>query len=360
MQTVRIDKLLLKNYRNFTDLELEVQGDTILLTGANGTGKTNILEALSLMSPGRGLRAAKFQEICKFGSDQWSIEGVIQSKLGLGRVSSHFFKDQSKRIIEFNGEKIPNSDLCDVIDMLWITPQKEDIFLSSPSDKRKFLDRITYNFYRSHAINLNKYEYYLRERIKLLSSVGVNSSLLDGVEYNLAHLAFNIMQDRTDTLNKLEKVLRRGDSSFLELSLKLQGEYESLLQKANQASTDFLIKELNRRRKQDYFSGRNSLGPHRSELEVTHCKKGASARLCSTGEQKAMLISILVAHVILILETFGATPILLLDELFTHLDSTWRRSFIEFLKAIPMQIWISATEHDRSFDSLRNLQSIKL
>ena len=176
MHNVYLQKLKLLHYRNFQELEINIDNNPIILIGENGSGKTNILEAISLFYPGKGLRSAKLDDICQRGVESFAVYCLLQSKLGAASILINFNSKSTKRITEFNGAKIPNNELSKFSSMIWLTPQMDGIFASGVSDRRKFLDRLVYNFLPSHAGLVARYEYYMRERSEKLSQEQVNEN----------------------------------------------------------------------------------------------------------------------------------------------------------------------------------------
>ncbi|WPY00884.1 DNA replication and repair protein RecF [Candidatus Trichorickettsia mobilis] len=343
MLNTYLQNLRLENYRNFQTLALESSNNPIILIGENGIGKTNVLEAISLLFPGRGIRAAKLEDIGKSGEKSWSIAAKLQSKVGIAELRTTFNANTGKRYIEFNGAKIPNSELSMLSSILWLTPQMEGIFLAASSDRRKFLDRIVFTFYHEHATKVSKYEYYMHERAKILQQESINSSWLQIIENKMAELSVVIATNRTNVLAYLQSAIDELDSEFPKAILAIEG-IELQIDSTN--IVELVQQQLESRRNQDRLSGRTTFGTHRSDLIVKHKIKNIPAQFCSTGEQKAMLITIMLAQVISIIKITSTAPILLLDEVFVHLDSIRKQYLINFLVTVQLQIWITATDLD--------------
>jgi len=332
----KIDSLSLSQYRNLRELDISVNSSPILIIGDNGAGKTNILESISMLSPGRGLRGAKFDDISNHKSPSWHIKARAQSNLGIAKLSTSYSSESSRRFVEFNGSKITNSELAGLLKIIWLTPQMEGLFIGSGSDRRRFLDRIVYCFHPEHASVVNKYEYYLRERLKILQMPGIDYSWLGIIEEKLSVEASSIMHRRKNALDILGDALDKLDSPFPKANLGITGnEFHS---------NEWIMEQFKNSRNIDAASKRSNFGPHRSDLLVFYDGIAASQR--STGEQKAMLISITLAQVIAIKAFAQVSPILLLDEIFVHLDETRREYLAEFLIKAESQVWITSTEDD--------------
>lgn len=344
MKNIYIQKLCLENYRNFGELKLEVSNKPLIIIGENGSGKTNVLEAMSLLFPGRGLRAAKLDSICKLGKHDWSLQAIMQSKLGLADIQTGF-RLQSKRWIEFNGSKIANNELSNLSSMIWLTPQMDGIFLDSASHRRKFLDRIVYNFDPAHAARIGKYEYYIHERINILQQDVIDNSWLKVIEEKIADISLEIAISRLKILEQMQVSLNELETEFPKAILLIAGEIEEkILLRGEAEITDFIKSKLALERMHDKASGRTNFGVHRSDLVVIHQEKNQSAKFCSTGEQKAMLIAIMLAQVNSAIKGNHTAPILLLDEVFVHLDNRRKQYLTDFFIRSGLQIWITATD----------------
>lgn len=345
MHRVYLQKLHLENYRNFQVLDIKSNNNPIILIGANGVGKTNILEAISLLSPGRGIRAAKLEDITRLGEKCWTTSVLLQSKVGIAEICSYFTIDNNKRCTEFNGTRIANSELSAFLNILWLTPQMEGIFLASASERRKFLDRIVYNFYNNHASKINKYEYCMQERAKILQHNIIDLQWLQIVEVKMAELSIEIAANRVNVLTYLQTAINELDHAFPKAILAINGAIElQLLSKTPHNMTEYIQYELKARRTQDKLSRRTTFGAHRIDLIVKHAKNNMPAQFCSTGEQKAMLITLLLAQVISVIKYTSVAPLLLLDEIFVHLDYIRKQDVINFLIASELQMWITATD----------------
>ncbi|MES2214711.1 MAG: DNA replication/repair protein RecF [Pseudomonadota bacterium] len=333
---ISIKELHLSNYRNFDNLRLKLSSDQIIITGNNGIGKTNILEAISFLSPGRGLRYAKLDEISKEGQS-WRAGATIHTTLGLAEIDTKYDIISAKRTTEFNGKKISNTELANFASIVWLTPQMEGLFLGPSSDRRRFLDRACYAFYPLHASLINQYDHALRERLKILESSEGNNEWLDIVEEKISRLAFQINKNRVSVIAKLQNALDNLDNLFPKARLVLEPNYEGL-------DVSWIQSEFKNARKKDLATGRSNFGIHRSDLIVYYRDKDTLTKHCSTGEQKAMLISVTIAQIMAKQAEGVDGPIMLLDETFVHLDETRREYLADFIKSSSSQVWITSAE----------------
>lgn len=345
MHDVYLQKLILENYRNFDHFKLDVPRSPIIIIGENGVGKTNILEAISLFYPGKGLRGAKFDEICKAGQNNWQATSIFMSKLGIAELKSQYSHESFKRVIEFNNSKISSSELSKFVNIIWLTPQMENIFYEGASHRRKFLDRMVYNFHLQHATKINEYEYYVSERAKLLQQDLQDSSWLKVLEEKIAAVSYLIAECRLSTIAKMQTSIDDLTNDFPKAILGVDGEVETkMLTASYDEVVSYIQTELKNLRIKDRLTKRTSFGVHRSDLSVIHKEKNKPAKFCSTGEQKAMLISIILAQVNAGINDTQSKPILLLDEIFVHLDDRRKDYLINFFIDAGLQTWTTATD----------------
>ncbi len=360
----RVDRLNLTGFRNHPSLRLESEGDIVVLTGQNGAGKTNILEAISLLSPGKGLRNAKFSEmICSGSADSfveyassWVVNADVQNSngcttIGTARVEN---SEVDKRIVKVDGKQVSvNDGLSKAFSLLWLTPQMSYLFTEGASERRKFFDRIVYNFDSKHASRINSYEQAMRERNRLLKEKRFDNDWLSALEAQMAERGIAISQARIEAADRVNKACMLVESEFPKAKVEIVGEIEIELQLKNPSEIEESYKDrLRISRKSDSDSGgRTSFGCHRSDISVIHLTKGLNAVSCSTGEQKAMLIAIIIATARAKALFSGAAPVLLLDEVVAHLDESKREALLSELADFKTQIWITGTEK-QTFDFL--------
>ncbi|WP_341790548.1 DNA replication/repair protein RecF [Rickettsia endosymbiont of Polydrusus tereticollis] len=360
MKNIFLQSLTLENYRNFRHFEVKTDNKAIILIGENGSGKTSILEAISLFYPGRGLRSAKLADICKSSEDYCSIHSLLQSKLGLAEIITKFNRNSNKRITEFNGAKILNNELSKFTSIVWLTPQMEGIFAAGASDRRKFFDKIVYNFDSNHASLVSKYEYYMQERNKIIVEDYIDENWLKVIEEKMAEISAQIASNRLKTLKYMQQAIDELDNEFPKADLAIDGVVEQKILADGEEVTEFIIDELYKTRAKDKLIGRTSFGVHKSDILVKHKKKNILAKFCSTGEQKAILITVMLAEVNYFIKSNQAPPILLLDEVFVHLDNKRREYLTEFFITAGLQLWITATDLQGIESLARHAQLVEL
>jgi DNA replication and repair protein RecF len=345
---VFISKIFLSNYRNFLTFEREFDRRPILIIGENGTGKTNILESISLMSPGRGLRNAKFDEICrKSGNkkDNAISDITISTYIGDSSFRSVFDHSLHKRMLEFNGARIPTKDLTQFMSITWITPEMHHIFTGARANRLKFFDRIVYSFFPLQASLINKYEYLLHERRLLLKSSKRDEEWLSIIEKNLSQIAFNILANRRKVLENINSISQNSKFHFPRIQLRLESEFDDLQCEENEMVALFM-ERYKSYRKNDLESGKSNFGPHKTELIAIHLEENIIANNGSMGQQKAILVSIILSQILALIDITKRLPIVLLDEVFAHLDRKRSIALSEFLVELDVQVWVTDTEKD--------------
>lgn len=343
MNNIYVQRLNLKNYRNFEQFEINTTSAPIVLIGENGSGKTNILEALSHLFPGKGIRGARLDDTCKIGESSWRINSLLQSKIGIAEIQIQYYRETNKRSVEFNGSKIPNNELSKVSSIIWLIPQMDGLFLDGISNRRRFLDRIVYSFEPKHSSNVNKYEYLVQERSRFLAEDSSDSNWIKVIEQKIAEVSQEIAVTRIDALSKMQQVIDKFDNPFPKAILSIDSVIEEKLRESKNIQAYIEAQLLNDRLK-DKISGRTNFGIHRSDFVVTHLEKNQLAKFCSTGEQKALLISIILAQANSMIRDQKISPIMLLDELFVHLDNRRKEYLTEYLLTSNIQAWITATD----------------
>ena len=336
-----IARLSLTNFRSYADALITPGPGLVVLTGENGAGKTNVLEAVSLLSPGRGLRGAALSEMARsdgpggFGvAARLAIplpprEGGIE--LGTGTLASA----PERRQVRINGAAASATSLAEWVSILWLTPAMDRLFLEAASGRRRFLDRLVLALAPDHAMHAARYEAAMRARNKLLGDERApDSAWLTALEARMAEHGAAIADARAATVSALsERLALAPEGPFARAGLALDG-----------WTGGDLAAELSQGRARDAAAGRTLAGPHRTDLAVTHLGKGQPAELCSTGEQKALLLGIVLAHADLVADRAGRRPILLLDEVAAHLDRSRRSALFERLARSGGQVWMTGTE----------------
>jgi DNA replication and repair protein RecF len=354
--TLAVTRLTLRNFRSYAEVNLSVSGTPVVLAGPNGAGKTNLLDAISLLSPGRGLRGAKLGEHVRRGpsvsSDAlWGIAANVSRDgetydVGTGLALGP--NGGERRQVRLNGAPAQNSsDLGELVQMLWLTPAMDRLFIEGASGRRKFLDRLVLGFEAGHARVTTRYETAMRERARLLKFGPRDPVWLDGLEGEMVESGMTMAVSRARTVERLNRALaeRGAAGAFPAAQLALHGETDALLAEAGEGACDVLRERLARARIRDAEAGRTTVGPHLTDLAVRHTQKRADARECSTGEQKALLISIVLADAWELSQTRDRhAPLLLLDEIAAHLDARRRAALFEEILALGAQAWMSGTD----------------
>lgn len=354
--SLAVQSLRLSNFRSYTAAELKVSGRPVVLAGANGAGKTNVLDAISLLAPGRGLRGAKLAEHTRRGPAAtdgalWAVSATVARggesfDIGTGLMLGP--NGGEKRVVRLNGAPAASSaDLGDIMQMVWLTPSMDRLFTEGASGRRKFLDRLTLGFDATHARVAARYETAMRERARLLKYGPRDPAWLDGLEATMAESGVALARARAHAVGRLNIMLAtRGDAgSFPAAALALEGEADRAIETAGDAAPEMMRKRLAGNRIGDAEAGRTGFGPHLSDLSVRHTAKRAEARACSTGEQKALLISIVLADAWeLAARHERPAPVLLLDEIAAHLDRDRRKALFDEVLALGAQAWITGTD----------------
>lgn len=360
-----IEKLSLHYFRSYEELTLQTSSKFITLVGPNGAGKTNVLEAISLLAPGRGLRNAKTKDIqnIAYPEKDWALSTKLMTplgaaKIGTGRERHTDIENKDKRIIRIDGEtKRAQSSLADYTALLWLTPQMEKIFLDGSSTRRRFLDRFVFSFDPAHAGRITRYDNALRQRSKLLKSEKWDEVWLNTLEKNIAETGIAIAAARLEFAKKINVAISKLDhfrESFPNCSVSILGTIESKLKSFPALDVEeFFLSTLKTGRKTDAETGGASIGPHKSDLHVHYIEKNMPADQCSTGEQKALLITLILAQSFLIKQERGFPPILLLDDIASHLDEKRRENMFDYLGFLDSQSWITGT-NIQDFDTIKN------
>ncbi len=340
-RSMALEKISLENFRNHAGSELSKTAKFNLLVGDNGAGKTNILEALSLLSPGRGIRRAALTELARQNADGPSAGGfaigasLTEQGLVSARIGTYMEPDQPRRrLVRINGADASASALSEWLAISWLTPTMDGLFMDSAGARRRFVDRMTLAIEPGHAKSVSQLETALRERNKLLEERG-DARWLDAIEAQAAQHGAAVAGNRMALIEALG----------VELSaLPAQPFARPVLtyRPGGPMEPQTLCDELSRQRGRDRAAGRALTGPHRDELDVVMAGSGQSAASCSTGEQKAMLIAITLAHGVLAAE--GRPSVLLLDEVAAHLDPVRRAALFERLGQGRAQVWMTGTE----------------
>lgn len=352
-----VTRLTLTRFRGYDVARLEPDHRPVVLTGPNGAGKTNLLEAVSFLAPGRGLRGAKLAEVERIGSPPgagWAVAAVLDTpmgpvEIGTGREAGAHGSgsgDRDRRVVRIDGHPAKGQTvLAEHVAVVWLTPQMDRLFLEGSSGRRRFLDRLVFGFDPAHAGRLSRYEHALRERARLLRDGRVDDGWLTGLEDQMATTGMAVAAARRDVVQRLRAACGRAVGPFPGADLAVQGTVERWLDEGPAlAAEDALRQSLRDSRRLDSDTGGAAVGPHKSDLSVRHAQKDMPAALCSTGEQKALLIAIMLANARLLAAERGAAPLLLLDEVAAHLDPHRREALFDEILALGAQAWMTGTD----------------
>lgn len=345
----RLTRLRLTRFRSYLGAELRLAGRVVLFTGPNGAGKTNILEAISLLAPGRGLRGARMGEVAMHGAPSWAVSGAFADGMGGFEVGTGLLDDAGgdRRAFRLDGEKLPTqAELAERLAMVWLTPQQDRLFSEPASARRRFLDRLVLAFEPRHAREVGAYERAMAHRNRLLGEGNADPAWLGALEEEMARHGIAAAAARRALVGRLGAALGQGVAgAFPAARLALDCPAAALLDRMPALEAEEALREGWRQgRRRDAAAGATLAGPHRMELGFTHAEKEIPAGLCSTGEQKALLVSTVLAHAAMIAAARGTAPLLLLDEAGAHLDGGRREALAEALLALPAQSFLTGTE----------------
>ena len=344
----QIKSLKLINFRSHSDFSLSLSGKPLAIIGDNGAGKTNILEAISLLSPGRGIRNSKFSEMVKDDNSMpWGVNFNILSNGKNYEVSSGLRDNQKGRDIKINSKKVSGSSaLPEIILLSWLTPSMDQIFNETPSYRRRFIDRLCAVYEKNHTKNIKIYEKLMAERNSSFKNKALDNVWLDALENQMSDVSIAIAETRLTFISDLNKVLETNlDPVWPRAHLEIYGFVENLVSSWNSGKAkEMLCNEFKNNRERDFFSKRTNEGVHRSDLLVNEKNKKIEAKKCSTGEQKSLLMGIILSHLELVSSFKSRYPVLLLDEVLAHFDKIRRKSFFKQIQEIGSQIIMTGTD----------------
>jgi len=366
-QRVRLRQLTLNSYRNYPHFRLDLEAAHLVLSGKNGVGKTNILEAISLLSPGRGLRRAAYSEIIHVSPEasagllsenlarQVQQDFVVHARLnnplygdiGIGTASVRTPSGEIGRRMQINAAAQPIDHILEYCRVIWLTPSQDGLFSGSAGERRRFLDRLVLSIEPSHGRSVRDYEKAMRARNKLLTGEKHNIHWLASIERQMAALGVAIASARWQLVDQLGALVVQGHhDAFPSALMMLDGMLERQLSQGQPALDveEAFCAALAKSRPQDRLSGRTTIGPHRSDLKIIHREKNIAAALASTGEQKALLTGIILSHTRLTSLLSGFTPLLLLDEITAHLDQLRVGALFELIDDMGVQAFLTGTE----------------
>ncbi len=347
-----IQSLRLHYFRCYTQARIDdLSSGLIVLHGANGAGKTNVLEAISLLTPGRGLRNAALEEMQNKASPQaFAIAAQVDTGGVDVAIGTGIDPADKKRTVRINGINVKSQmALADYLSALWLTPQMDRLFIDGSSGRRRFFDKLVFTFDPSHAGRVTRYENAMSQRSKLLREGKGDDYWLKALETQMAETGIAIAAARLDFIARLQAGIDAGDREedlfFPRAKLALSGTVEELLQNTPAVEVEnMLLYQLSQSRTRDAETGGASSGPHKSDLLVRFAAKDMPADQCSTGEQKALLIGLILSHARLIKSEKGDVPLLLLDEIAAHLDEKRRAALFDRLMHLGGQVWMTGTD----------------
>jgi DNA replication and repair protein RecF len=367
----RIRRLTLTNFRSYHAASLAIESSPVVLIGPNGAGKTNLLEAISFFAPGRGLRRAMLEEVALSEADgesagSWTVSAEIEGELGLVTLGTGIEAPAGddttlSRLCRIDREPVASATaFTDHVRITWLVPAMDGLFVGPASERRRFLDRLVLAVDAQHASRVNALERALRSRNRLLENAEPDRHWLDAAEHETAELAVAVAAARAETVNRLAAALaarRDPSAAFPSAEIGLDGWMEALVLSHPATEVEDRYRALLRdNRARDAAAGRTLDGPHLTDLTVIYEPKGIAAREASTGEQKALLIGLVLAHAGLIAEMTGFAPVLLLDEVVAHLDPNRRAALFDALDRLGAQAWMTGADPAAFTDIERRAQ----
>jgi DNA replication and repair protein RecF len=351
-----VRQLRLTDFRNYRQLRLDCGPEPLVLVGANGAGKTNLLEALSFLAPGRGLRRARLDEVARRSragepdAAAWAVAATLDTPEGRLAIGTGLEAARSegslRRAVRIDGRPAQSQTALGLhVAAVWLTPQLDRLFLDGPGERRRFLDRLVTALHPEHAGDVAAYENALRQRARLLGEGNRDPHWYTALEDTMARHGVALAAARADTVHRLDAAARLGIGPFPRAALAMAGEVDGwVATMAALDAEDRLRGELAASRLRDGEAGTTSCGPHRSDLAVRHLDLDLPAAEGSTGQQKAVLVSIALAHARLVALSRGRAPLLLLDEIAAHLDAERRAALFDEVVALSVQCWMTGTD----------------
>ena len=354
MTVSRILRLSLNHFRNYRTASVETRGDLVVLVGPNGAGKTNCLEAISFLSPGRGLRRATLDDVAdNQGDGSWAVSAEVEGDVGLATLGTGIDPPSAEGAPNPRRNRIDREPVTsaaafgDHLRMVWLTPAMDQLFMGAASERRRFFDRLVLAIDSEHSGRVSALDRSLRSRNRLLEDHTFDSHWCDAIERETAELAVAVAAQRGQTLQRLSAMLnaRGSKSAFPSAQIALDGWMENTLMSEKATAVEDRYRDILREsRAKDAAAGRTTNGPHTTDLQVIYAPKNMPAKDASTGEQKALLIGLVLAHANLVAEMTGITPLLLLDEVIAHLDPNRRCALFDELLQLRAQVWMTGAD----------------
>ena len=355
MGAARIRRLTLTNFRSYRAAQIEVGAGPIVLVGPNGAGKTNLIEAISFLTPGRGLRRATFEDVAfSEGDGSWAVSADVDGALGLASLGTGIEPPASEDAVISRKCRIDREPVASAaafaehLRVVWLVPAMDGLFTGPASERRRFLDRLALALDAEHMTRVNALERALRSRNRLLEDARPDPHWLEAIEHETAELAVAVTASRVETVGRLQATLaarKHPRSAFPAAEIALDGWMERLVPLSPAVEVEDRYRAvLRENRARDAAAHRTLDGPHLSDLAVTHADKQIAASDASTGEQKALLIGLVLAHAGLLADMSGSAPVLLLDEVVAHLDPARRTALYAELDALDAQAWMTGAD----------------
>ncbi len=347
-----VTRLRLSGFRSYDELRLDVAPRPVVLTGPNGAGKTNLLEALSFLSPGTGLRGARLADVSpRGGAPGWAVAAQITTDcgvvdIGTGCPALATTGATERRTVKVDGVVVRGqAALAETLNLQWLTPQMDRLFVDGPAPRRRFLDRLVFGFDPTHAKRLAAYQRALRDRSHALKERRGSAAWLDAIEATMAGHGVAVAAARRDVVARLTVALGDGAGGFPAADIAVRGDVEDSLDQAPAVEVEAKLRDdLVTARRKDAETGGAGCGPHRSDLIVRHVARNFPAELCSTGEQKRLLLAIVLANARWHAVRGARPPVVLLDEAAAHLDDHHRAELVEILCDLGLQVWLTGTD----------------
>ena len=345
MAFAALAEIALTDFRSYASASLALGGGPVVLFGPNGAGKTNLLEAISYLSPGRGLRGATTAELgrrlpAESNGRAWAVSARVQGPTGESRVGTGVEPGGARRLVRIDGQPAQPGRMLELVRLVWLTPQQDRLFLEGGGERRRFLDRLAFADRPSHAVHASAYEKAMRERLRLLTNPPADPAWLDALEVQAGRAGAALSRGRADTVSMLQtEIDARTERPFPQARIALSGEWNA------EAEPAAIAEALRRSRDRDAAAGRSLAGPGRTDLVVVHAEKNRPAAECSTGEQKALILNLILAQAARLSRAESApSPILLLDEVAAHLDAFRRAALYEEIAALNLQVFLTGTD----------------
>lgn len=356
-----VRRLAVTRFRNYAAADLTLDTAAVVLTGPNGSGKTNLLEAVSFLIPGRGLRRAKLSEIDRIAppdeapatdafGQAWTVTATVDGKRGEAQIGTGRDPEvgSERRLVRIDGAPARSqASLAEHVTVSWLTPAMDRLFMDSPAGRRRFLDRLVYAFDPEHASRVNTYEHAWRERNRLIKDGRgrdrANAAWFEALEETLVTAGVAIAAARAALVSRLNRICTAMEAPFPVAALTLDGAVDRWLEEAPALEVEDRVRVTLSTSRGPGTSDETE-GPHRSDLVVSHVSKAMPAARCSTGEQKALLIGVVLAHARLQAADEGTAPILLLDEVAAHLDDRRRAALFDAVLTLGGQAWLTGTD----------------